>query len=404
VENGRKKSSDVLHMRIADVVIVGAGGAGMMCAIQAAKRRRRVLLIDHAQKIGRKILISGGGRCNFTNIHTSPDSFVSKNPHFCKSALSRFTPEDFITMVKAHGIAFHEKKLGQLFCNGSAQNILDMLVNECTTAGASFDTDCQIKSIHKNTGFILETNHGSIAAESLVIASGGLSIPQIGATGFGYEIAKQFGLAIVPTAPALDGFNFNQEDLNRFRDLPGVSIDTVVKCNGAAFRENILFTHTGLSGPASLQASLYWHSGDPLIIDLMPEQNVYAQLTGEIETSTKLDVKNVLAEYLPKRFADKFCQINSISGKVAQVPLKQLADFCSLLHSWTIFPSGTVGYRKAEVTRGGVDTEELSSKTMQARKVPGLYFVGEVVDVTGQLGGYNFQWAWASGYAAGQYV
>jgi predicted Rossmann fold flavoprotein len=391
-------------MKEFDVIIVGAGGAGMMCASQAAQRGRRVAILDHTQEIGRKILISGGGRCNFTNIHTTPAQFVSKNPHFCKSALSRFTPQDFISLVKKHRISFHEKKLGQLFCDGSARSIVDLLVHECEDAGVTFYLNCKIERVEKPDGFRLLTSQGSFQANSLVIATGGLSIPQIGATGFGYEIAKQFGLGIVDPTPALDGFNFSQEDLKRFSDLPGVSIDSIVSCNGASFRENILFTHTGLSGPASLQASLYWHRGDDIAINLLPETDGLAWFTELKQAGKNAELKNVLADKLPKRFAERFCQLAGVEGKTSKISDKELAEFASLLGSWHIYPGDTVGYRKAEVTRGGVDTNDLSSKTMEAKKVSGLYFIGEVVDVTGQLGGYNFQWAWASGFAAGQYV
>ncbi len=387
-----------------DVVVIGAGGAGMMCASQAGKRGRRVALLEHSTKIGRKILISGGGRCNFTNIHTSPEAFVSNNPHFCKSALARFTPGDFIGLVKKHRISFHEKKLGQLFCDGSAQNIVDLLVDECQQAKATFFLDCQISHIEKQSRFHIHTTQGVFVCESLVIATGGLSVPQVGATAFGYDIAKQFGLRIIDTAPALDGFNFSPQDLKNFLDLAGVSLDTIVSCRKASFRENILFTHTGLSGPASLQASLYWHRGDPLIIDLVPDTDVLSWFKELKSADIKIDLKNLLAQRLPTRLAERICQIHNIHGKVWQIPDRQLDKFANSLKSWQIKPAGTVGYRKAEVTRGGVDTDELSSQSMVAKKIDGLYFIGEVVDVTGQLGGYNFQWAWSSGFAAGQFV
>lgn len=387
-----------------DVVIIGAGGAGMMCAMQAASRGRKVIMLDHSSKIGRKILISGGGRCNFTNIGAGPDSFVSQNPHFCKSALSKYSPEDFIALVKKHRIRFHEKKLGQLFCDDSAAQIVDMLVEECDDAGAKFQMDCKIFAVEKDgTTFRVSTSAGDFRSESLVVATGGLSIPQIGATGFGYDIARQFGLKIIETAPALDGFNFNQADLANFKDLPGLSLDTVVSVRKASFRENILFTHTGLSGPASLQASLYWHKGDALTIDLLPQFDAHKWIT-HIRGSehSKVELKNLLADKLPKRFAERFAQMAGLSRPINQLNEKQIDELADKLHNWKIHPSGTVGYRKAEVTRGGVDTKELSSQTMEAKKVSGLYFVGEVMDVTGQLGGYNFQWAWASGFAAGQ--
>lgn len=391
-------------MHKTDVLIIGAGAAGMMCAIQAGQRGRHVVLLDHAAKIGKKIFISGGGRCNFTNVNTKPESFVSQNAHFCKSALTRFTPSDFIALVKKHRIAFHEKKLGQLFCDGSAQNIIDMLVSECEDAGCQFKLDCKVESIKKEDSFVVTTSKGTFTSESLVIATGGLSIPQIGATGFGYEIARQFGLKIVETRPALDGFNFADDDIREMTELTGLSIDTVVSANGASFRENILFTHTGLSGPASLQASLYWNPGKYLSINLLPTIDAEEWLLETRRSGSKVELKNILAEQLPKRFAEKFCKLYQPSVPISQLSEKRLTELAEHLHDWKVKPARTVGYKKAEVTRGGVDTNELSSKTMEAKKVPGLYFVGEVVDVTGQLGGYNFQWAWASGYAAGQYV
>lgn len=372
-----------------------------MCAIYAAMRGRRVALLDHSQKIGRKILISGGGRCNFTNINAGPSNYVSQNPHFAKSALSRFTPDDFIEMVRRHRISYHEKKLGQLFCDGSAQNIVTMLVDECKKAQAQIFLDHSILSVSKKEHFSIKTNRGEFCSESLVIATGGLSIPQIGATGFGYDLAKQFGLKLVKTDPALDGFNFAKLDLSIWGELSGASLDVNATCGEASFRENILFTHNGLSGPASLQTSLYWYSGMPLTIDLMPDLDAYDFLLSVKKEGSKVDIKNVLASKLTKRFAEKFAQVNKIQGPINTLNEPQLKKLAQVLNSWVIYPESTVGYRKAEVTRGGVDTSELSSKTMEAKKVPGLYFIGEVVDVTGWLGGYNFQWAWASGHAAG---
>jgi predicted Rossmann fold flavoprotein len=387
-----------------DVLVIGAGGAGMMCAIQCGRRGRRVAMIDHSVKVGRKILISGGGRCNFTNINTTATNFVSKNPHFAKSALARFTPEDFIGMVKKHKIAFHEKKLGQLFCDESAQNIINMLGYECEKAGAEFILDCHVKTVTKDERFVIETTRGQFTCESLVIATGGLSIPKIGATGFGYQVARQFGLHVVPTAPALDGFNFSDEDLQHFHELAGVSVDATVRCNGAQFRENILFTHTGLSGPASLQASLYWNKGDEVFIDPLPGINLEEWLLSAKSSGLRQQVKNFLAERLPRRFAEKICEMNEWDARVNQLNEKQIKELSMQVQLWHIRPESTVGYQKAEVTRGGVDTDELSSKTMESKKVPRLYFIGEVVDVTGQLGGYNFQWAWASGSAAGEFA
>jgi len=391
-------------MKDFDVLVIGAGAAGMFCAAQSSQRGRRVALLDHSTRIGRKILISGGGRCNFTNLGTEPSSFVSNNPHFCKSALKRFTPDDFIQLVKKHHIAFHEKKLGQLFCDGSAQHIVDLLLTECQKGSAKFFLGCTIISVEKKDRFVIHTTSGAFQAESLVIATGGLSIPQIGATGLGYDVARTFKLKVVATAPALDGFVLNNRDLRCFSDLSGVSIDSILSCNNASFRENILFTHTGLSGPASLQGSLHWRSGCPLEINLLPDINALDWLKKLKAQGTKLDLKNLLAEKLPRRFAEKFCELQNAETKIASLSDKDLEQLANSLACWRIIPTRTVGYQKAEVTRGGVDTDELSSKTMEAKSVKGLFFIGEVVDVTGQLGGYNFQWAWASAFAAGQAV
>jgi predicted Rossmann fold flavoprotein len=389
-----------------DVVILGAGGAGMMCAIHAGKRGRSVVLLDHSKKLGGKILISGGGRCNFTNTGASPAQYVSKNPHFCKSALSRFEPEQFIELVRKHHIPFHEKKLGQQFCDGSAQAIVDLLKSECDDAGARFELECKIGKISRtNGGFEVETSSGKFSCQSLVVATGGFSIPKIGATGVGYDIARQFDLKLVKTAPALDGFVFADAETKSLRELSGVSVDCVVSCNGVSFRENILFTHSGLSGPAALQASLHWYPGDDVVVDLLPGQDSFKWFLEKKKAGNRGIVKNLLAELLPARFAERLCELYFPSTlPLPQVSEKSLEAFCHKLHHWTFIPGGTVGYGKAEVTRGGVDTDELSSKTMESKKVPGLFFIGEVVDVTGWLGGYNFQWAWASGWAAGQVV
>ena len=393
-----------------DVIILGAGGAGMMCAIHAGRRGRKVLLIDHAHKIGGKILISGGGRCNFTNTAASPEQYVSKNKHFCKSALSRFTPDHFIQMVEAHGIAYHEKKLGQLFCDESAHRIVALLKSECEQAGAQFKLGFAVSAIRQlpastEDRFAVEMREGDFKAQSLVIATGGLSIPKIGASGFGYEIARQFDLKIVPTDPALDGFVFNDADIQTFRELAGISIDCLITCGDTQFRENILFTHSGLSGPAALQASLHWHRGKEVVINLLPEVDLLGWFLQKKKEGNRSQVKNLLGDILPQRFSEKFCSLFYTDDlPLPQVSEKTLELLSSKIHQWTLLPSGTMGYHKAEVTRGGVDTDELSSKTMETRNVPGLYFVGEVVDVTGWLGGYNFQWAWASGWAAGQVV
>ncbi len=378
-----------------------------MCALEAGKRGRRVALLDHASNIGLKILISGGGRCNFTNTGAAPEAYVSENPDFCRSALSRFTPSDFIALVQAHGIAFHEKKLGQLFCDVTAQSIVDMLTEECRRAGVAFHLQTRIHGVRKEGhAFAIETDKGNYAAESVVVATGGLSLPKTGATSLGYEIASAFGLKIVPTAPALDGFVFDQALREQMQGLAGVSVEAVVSCRGAAFRENILFTHAGLSGPAALQASLYWGPDATVSIDLVPGTHMATWLLAKKRAKSRAEIKNLLAEHLPKSLAERFAALH---GPRVALPLSQIADtdLQSLgrrLQQWTFVPAGTVGYAKAEVTRGGVSTGELSSKTMEANKVPGLYFIGEVVDVTGWLGGYNFQWAWASGWVAGQYA
>jgi predicted Rossmann fold flavoprotein len=396
-----------------DVLILGAGGAGMMCAMQAARRGRQVLLLDHARKLGGKILISGGGRCNFTNLGASPAQYVSRNPHFCKSALSRYPSSEFIKLVEAHGIPYHEKKLGQLFCDDSAQAIVSLLRDECEQAGARFALETRIERIRRlesggapgEPRFQVDTSRGPYACESLVVATGGLSIPKTGATGLGYEIATQFGLAIVETAPALDGFTFTSEQEQLFRELSGVSVDCVIECRGSSFRENILFTHSGLSGPAALQASLHWHPGDTVTLDLLPELEVFDWFMRKKREGSRAIVRNLLSELLPARFALRLCELHFPSElPLPQVSEKGLQELSRLLHAWKLVPRGTVGYGKAEVTRGGVDTDELSSKTLESKKVPGLHFIGEVVDVTGWLGGYNFQWAWASGWAAGQVV
>jgi predicted Rossmann fold flavoprotein len=394
--------------RAFDVVIIGAGGAGMMCALQAGRRGRRVALLEHGEVVGRKIRISGGGRCNFTNLGAGPAQYVSGNPDFCRSALARFTPDDFIEMVRAHGIAFHEKTLGQLFCDASAQQIIDMLVSECRAAGVAIEVNCQVQSVEKAEQFVVRTSLGEFRAASLVVATGGLSLPKIGASDLGYRIAQQFGLRVVETAPALDAFVFAPPEQRNFGELAGVSVLAVVSCEGASFREQVLFTHTGLSGPAALQASLYWRAGRQVHVDLLPEfseEQMMAWFAQLKEVGSRADVKTLLGLRLPKRLADQFCRRNRMTGKpMAQQSAEALQSLFRTVKNWRFVPEGTVGYRAAEVTRGGVDTRELSSKTMACAKVPGLYFIGEVVDVTGWLGGYNFQWAWASGWAAGQVV
>ena len=386
----------------ADVVIIGAGAAGMMCAIEAGKRGRRVLLLDHAEKLGEKIRISGGGRCNFTNIDARPENFLSANPDFCRSALARYTPRDFIALVEKHGIAWHEKKLGQLFCDGSAQQVIDMLKAECDNAHVQWCMPAKVASIEKNERFHITTDRGRFESASLVIASGGLSIPQIGASPFGYRIAEQFVLNVTELRPALVGLTFAPETLAQFGNLSGISMDAVVTCKGAGFRENLLVTHRGLSGPAILQISSYWRPGLDLSVNLLPDRDA-TEILENAQASEKL-LANVLGEFLPQRFALRWVGANFENQPVKRFGAPRLREIAQRLHDWRIRPSGTVGYKKAEVTLGGVDTRGLSSKTMEARTVPGLYFIGEVVDVTGHLGGYNFQWAWASGHAAGQAV
>jgi predicted Rossmann fold flavoprotein len=398
----------LVRMETCDVAIIGAGGAGLMCALQAGRRGRRVVLLEHANILGRKIRISGGGRCNFTNVGASPAQYVSSNPDFCRSALSRYTPEDFVELVRAHGIAFHEKTLGQLFCDGPAQQIIDLLVEECRDAQVTILLNCHVRAVDGAGPFLLQTSRGAFRAESLVIATGGLSLPKIGATDFGYRIAAQFGLRIIETAPALDAFVFAPQERQRFGELAGVSLPAMVSCNGAEFHEQVLFTHTGFSGPAALQASLYWNKGRVVRVDLLPEVSIQELLewfAQQKARGSRAGVTTLLAQRLPKRVAERFCALRRVTEKpLAQQPAAALEALCLGLKDWRFTPHSTIGYRTAEVTRGGVDTRELSSKTMECRNVPGLYFIGEVVDVTGWLGGYNFQWAWASGWAAGQAV
>jgi predicted Rossmann fold flavoprotein len=393
-----------------DVAIIGAGAAGMMCAMEAGKRGRSVLLLDHAAKLGEKIRISGGGRCNFTNLYAKPENFLSRNPDFCRSALARFTPADFISLVEKHGIHYHEKKAGQLFCNDSSRQIIELLRQECAAAGVDWQMPCKINGVNRvsatgHDGFVLETDKGRFVADSLVIATGGLSIPQIGASPFGYRIAEQFGLAVTPLRPALVPLMFAPEQVASFSQLTGVAVDAEVCCNGARFRDGVLLTHRGLSGPAILQISSYWHPGMAIDIDLLPDIDAIAWLLDQRRGSATLS--SVLAGRLPKRLAQAWCDA-MVSEKPAtplgEYSVAELKRIASCLHKWSVTPSGTAGYRKAEVTLGGVDTRELSSRTMEAKKVPGLYFIGEVVDVTGHLGGFNFQWAWASGHAAGLFV
>lgn len=383
-----------------DVIILGGGAAGLFCASVAAKRGRKVLVLERAEKVGKKILISGGGRCNFTNLHTRPDNYLSQNPNFAKSALARYTPQDFLALVKAYGIAFHEKKLGQLFCDGSAQQIVDLLLRECTDV--TIKTHCEVKGVTKGDSLVVETNLGSFSAVSLVIATGGVSIPKMGATDFGYRVAQQFGLQLVAPKPALVPLTLYPPDLETLRELSGVSLEALVSLGKRSFRENILFTHRGLSGPAILQISSYWQPGQSINLNLLPDENAEALLRHE--QASPSSVATWLSQFLPQRFAKAWATLQAEAKPLRQHNAKELRRLAEKLHHWPLLPSGTEGFAKAEVTCGGVDTNELSSQTMEARRVPSLYFIGEVVDVTGHLGGYNFQWAWASANAAGQAV
>src|ERR1051325_32668 len=385
-----------------DVIVIGGGAAGLFCAIEAGKRGRSTLVLEHNDRVGKKIAISGGGRCNFTNVLTTADNFLSANPNFAKSALARFTPQDFIALVERHGIRYHEKKLGQLFCDESSRLITGMLLAECNAAGVSIRLNCKVRKVSKDSLFTLETNQGELRASSLVMATGGLSIPPIGATDFGYALARQFGLRIRETRPALVPLIFAANRLEELKALSGLSIDALVSTNGAQFRENVLLTHRGLSGPAILQISSYWKRGDAITITLLPDESVREMLAARRQSDVEL--ANLLAQHLPRRFAQAWCSLFAPSRPLNRYSNKELEEIARLLEAWRLMPDGAEGYKKAEVTAGGVDTDELSSRTMEARRTPGLYFIGEVVDVTGQLGGYNFQWAWASGYAAGQYA
>jgi predicted Rossmann fold flavoprotein len=387
-----------------DVAVIGAGAAGMMCAATAGQRGRRVVLIDHYGKVGEKIRISGGGRCNFTNIHATHRDFLSRNPDFSRSALARYTPRDFIALVDKHGIAWHEKTLGQLFCDESSKQIIQMLVDECAAGGVAWRQPCEVRNTTREaTRFLLDTTAGPLAVESLVIATGGLTVPKIGATPFGYRIAEQFGLAIVPPKPALVPLSFDPELLARYGDLSGISVDAETWCLNGRFRENLLFTHRGLSGPSILQVSSYWQQGEaaePIHIDLLPGVDVRAWFAQERRSRSTPGA--LLAQRLPKRFAQQWSEALGIAKPMAELSDRSLDEAARALGDWRVQPSGTLGYNKAEVTLGGVDTRGLSSKTMEVLRVPGLYFIGEVVDVTGHLGGFNFQWAWASGRAAGE--
>ena len=380
-----------------DAIVLGAGAAGLMCAIEAGKRGRRVAVLERAEKIGKKILISGGGRCNFTNIYCTPENFLSANPHFAKSALARYTPKEFIALVEKHQIPYHEKTLGQLFCDRAANDVTEMLEVECRTAGVQILVNQNIQEVAKTTEFVVRTEAREFRAPVVAVATGGLSIPKMGATSFGYEIAKQFGLKIQATRPALVPLLFAPKEKKQYCDLAGVSAEVIASADGHSFREKMLITHWGLSGPAILQISSYWKQGEPIELDLAPQREVMCELL-QGKTRNSAALRNAFLGILPKRFAERWVGLH----EPKEWTNAALEAFERLVHAWRVIPSGTEGYEKAEVTAGGVDTDELSSKTMECRKVPGLFFIGEVVDVTGYLGGFNFQWAWASGAAAGR--
>lgn len=388
-----------------DVIVVGAGAAGMMSAIEAGKRGRKVLLVDHAKKIGEKIRISGGGRCNFTNIHTHPSKFISNNPKFVISALKQYTQNNFIDLIKKHNIKFHEKKLGQLFCDESAQQIIDMLLLECEMAKVVLKKDTTIDDIDKKDDkYFIVVGSNKYFCQSLIIATGGLSIPKIGASKFGYDIAQKFGLKVIETLPALVPLTFSEKILAICKELTGLSVEAVVSFKKTFFEEGMLFTHRGLSGPSILQISSYWKLGDNIKVNLSPKLDVDKFLNDKKNSNPKQDISIIVSEILPKRLAHIICNENNVNGNICELSNKVLTSLSNFINAWAINPTGTEGYRTAEVTLGGIDTEEISSKTMMSNKHPGLFFIGEVVDVTGHLGGYNFQWAWSSGYVAGQYA
>ena len=388
-----------------DVVIIGAGAAGMMSAIECGKRGRKTLLIDHSKKIGEKIRISGGGRCNFTNLNASPIKYISKNPSFIISALNQYNQEDFIDLVKKYKIKYHEKKLGQLFCDNSAQEIIDMLLNECKLANVVLKIDTKVIEVsYKDKIFITQDNSKTYLSSSLIVATGGLSVPKIGASKFGYDLAKQFNLNVIDTVPALVPLTFNEKILNKCKLLAGVSANAIISLKKNLFEEGMLFTHRGLSGPSILQISSYWKEGESLNIDLCPEKNIFNFLLNKRNTSPKQSINSIINSFLAKRLATIICEENEITGNIGELSNKNIKKLSDSINNWIVEPIGTEGYKTAEVTLGGVDTNELSSKTMMSKKYPGLFFIGEVVDITGHLGGYNFQWAWSSGFVAGQYA
>lgn len=386
-----------------DVVVIGGGAAGLMCAAVAGARGRRVLVVEHANRVGKKILMSGGGRCNFTNLHTTPANFISANPHFCKSALARYTPRDFIALVERHGIAYHEKELGQLFCDESSKQIVRLLLDECAAAGVRIEVNCAVRSVRREgEDFIVDTALGAISAAALVVATGGLSIPSMGATGFGYQLARQFGHTVLPTRAALVPLTLSGTHLEHYQDLSGVALPAESRSGRQRFRAGLLFTHRGISGPCTLQISSYWQPGAELTYNLLPDREALPLLQALQRERPAAEFRTVLAELLPKRLAQRLCELRFGSKPMRQYRPAELADIAAALEAWPMVASGTEGYRTAEVTLGGVSTDEVSSATLMSQRVPGLYFIGEVLDVTGHLGGFNFQWAWASATAAGK--
>jgi predicted Rossmann fold flavoprotein len=395
---------EIKNMIKKDVIVIGGGASGLMCSIECGKRGRSVLVLDHSSMIGKKISFSGGGSCNFTNININSSNYLSNNPHFGKSALSRFTAHDFMALMEKHDITFEEREWGQLFCAKSSKEIIRMLEKERKAAAVYIILNCSIRDIKKDNSFIISTNHGIFESESLVIASGGLSYPQIGASDIGYRIAKQFGIKVTELRPALVPFIYSPNDLKIFGELSGISIDSTIKCKDIKFPGSLLFTHKGLSGPAILQISSYWKKGDTIVIDLLPDIDVYAVFKTKQFEKSRIEMYNVLSKFLPERFVRTWCSINIRSKPINQYNEKELRNISNLVHNWRITPETTEDFRTAEVTLGGIDTSELSSKTMESKNVRGLYFTGEVIDVTGQLGGYNLHWAWASGFVAGQFA
>jgi predicted Rossmann fold flavoprotein len=388
-----------------DVIVLGGGAAGLMCAIQAGKRGRRVLVLEGSNRIGKKILMSGGGRCNFTNLDVQPENFLSANPHFCKSALARYTQWDFIALVERHGIAWHEKELGQLFCDESSKQIVAMLQAECDAARVRISTRAGVGEVQAlEPGFSVDTARGSVTAGALVVATGGLSIPKMGASGFGYDLARQFGHTIKPTRAGLVPFTFDDDELKKYADLSGLALPAATEAGGHRFDSGLLFTHRGISGPSVLQHSSYWQPGAAVAVDLLPGQDAAGWLFARRDARPDAQLNTVLAEVLPKRLANRLCELGAGSRPLKQFSEAQLLAVADQLRAWAFRPSGTEGYRTAEVTLGGVNVDEVSSSSFESRRLPGLYFIGEVLDVTGHLGGYNFQWAWACGHAAGQVV